>query len=197
MHAMDRSTEGVSGALSMAAQAQTLSVRNIVPMEAEVVHVGVSSTTSETLYAGCLAANAGSPGTSNASRTSNVASNTGITEDSYDTETETDELGGFGNGIEDPSELKATDADIEQYSTLISYLEEGFQDFTNESSSSDFGSDETDEILAQALAKKSLKMYAHGMLPTEDDTAMPKDPIVGFRGETFSLKLLFGRVVGV
>jgi hypothetical protein len=46
------------------------------------------------------------------------------------------------------------------------------------------------------LAKKSLKMHAHGMLPTEDDPALPKDPIVGFCSETFSLKLLFGRAVG-
>jgi hypothetical protein len=195
LKAMERSTEGASGALSMVAQAQTLSVRDIVPMEAEVVHVGVSSIASETLHAGCLAANASSPGTSNSSST-NVASNIGINEDNYDTETETDDLSGFGNGIEYHSELKATDADIEHYSTLISHLEEGCQDFSNESCSSDFGSDEADELRAQALAKKSLEMYAHGMLPTEDDPALPKDPIVGFRGETFSLKLVFGRAVG-
>jgi hypothetical protein len=50
LKAIDRSTEGASGALSMVAQAQTLSVRDIGPMEAEVVNVGVSSS-SETLYA--------------------------------------------------------------------------------------------------------------------------------------------------
>jgi hypothetical protein len=54
LKAMDRSLEGASGALSMVSQAQTLSVRDIVPMEAEAVHVGVSSTASETLHAGCL-----------------------------------------------------------------------------------------------------------------------------------------------
>jgi hypothetical protein len=188
--------EGASGALSMVAQAQTLSVRDIVPVEANFVHVGVSSTASETLHAGCLAANAGSPSKSNSSSTSNLASNIGITEDNYDTETETDDLSGFGNEIEDPSELKASDAATEHYSTLISYLEEGCQDLASESSSSGFGSDEADELRARALAKKSLKMYAHGMLPTEDDPALPKDPIVGFRGETFSLKLIFGRAVG-
>jgi hypothetical protein len=99
LKAMDRSTEGASGALSMVAQAQTLSVRDIVPMEAEVVHVGVSSIASETLHAGCLAANTGSPGTSNSSIT-NVASNIGIIEDNYETETETDDLSGFRTGIE-------------------------------------------------------------------------------------------------